>query len=110
MSSPTNVTARSPTRVAIHPPSTAPIGRAIRNHSSNPAAWFWFICSTPWPKSSTLTSVTISAAPAHTDAPSADRNGTKRTPAGLISRVREKRSQSKNATPATTAPITNGGP
>ena len=75
-----------------------------------PAAWFSPFCSTPWPNSSTSTSVTISAAPAVTDAPSAARNGRKCTPAGSISRVREKRSQITNATAATTAPITKGKP
>ena len=88
---------RSPTRVAIQPPSTAPIGSAIRNHSSSPAAWAWSCPSTPWPNSSTSTSVTISAAPADSEAPSAARNGRKCTPAGSISRVRAKRSQSKNS-------------
>ena len=99
--SPTNVTMRSPTRVAIQPPSTAPIGSAIRNRSSKTAASVWLLASTPWPNSSTLTSVTISAAPAHSDAPSAARNGRKCTPAGSISRVRANRSQMKNATAAT---------
>ena len=110
MSSPMKVISRSPIRVAIHPPSTAPIGSAIRNHSSNPAAWFWSICSTPCPNSSTSTSVTISAAPAVSDAPSAARKGRKCTPAGSISRVREKRSHTTNATAATAAPITRGSP
>ena len=44
-----------------------------------------------------MTSVTISAAPADNEAPSAARNGRKCTPAGSISRVREKRSQSEES-------------
>ena len=107
---PTTATARSPILVAIQPPSSAPIGSAIRKRSSRNAAWFWSLPSTPWPNNSTLTSVTISAAPADSEAPSAARNGRKCTPAGSISRVRANRSQTKNAMAATSAPISSGKP
>ena len=79
---------RSPILVASHPPTTAPTGSAPRNHSSRKSVSFWALLSTPWPNSSTLTSVTISAAPVHSEAPSAARNGRNFTPAGSMSLVR----------------------
>ncbi len=86
------------------------MGSATRNRISRNAASFWLSDNTPCPNSSTLTSVTISAAPAANEAPSAHRNGRKCTPVGSISLVRANRSHAKNATAATAAPASSHPP
>ena len=61
---PPAVTHRSPIRGARKPPSTAPIGSAIRNRPSTRASWVVSAESRVLATSTTSTSVTMSAAPA----------------------------------------------
>jgi len=85
-------------RAVTHPGGNeAPDHRPDRQYDQNDvsiaAALVWSRLIIPRAYSSTSTSVTINAAPAANEAPSAARNGRKCTPAGSIRRVRANRSK-----------------